>query len=399
LNLPAAVLAASLLPGTPFLPQRQRPQDPARTAAIAALHRRAGSVSPGTPEAERIADELARIGSEDLEEGETGRAIELLSEAYALDEENGLILARLTLAYVRGGDFESARFYLKMAEERISRAPPEIYGLLGEIYYALNRLEDALLAWGEFARFGGQDPRILRRLVRARDELALTRGQRSLQLEHFSLFADPSVSDETLRRAGDELERAYGAQSAAFGIELPGSQVVVLYAGRAFFSLVAVPEWVSGLFDGKIRVSVEPRERAESPLAGVLAHELAHAMIRQSSHDRAPAWLHEGLAQWWEGKRLPRREIRSALGSHAAASLEALDAAFRGVLDRSSAQASYAQALSIVEYVMAARGSGALACLLARLRDGADFPEALEAETGWTDARLLAEWRRWAGVP
>src|SRR5229473_8651174 len=44
-----------------------------------------------------------------------------------------------------------------------------------------------------------------------------------------------------------------------------------------------------------------------------LAHELAHAFVRRASRDRAPAWLHEGLAQWWEGKRLLPAELRAAL--------------------------------------------------------------------------------------
>ena len=42
----------------------------------------------------------------------------------AIDEENGLALAGLTLCYVRAEDYENAHFYLRLAEERSSRAPP-----------------------------------------------------------------------------------------------------------------------------------------------------------------------------------------------------------------------------------------------------------------------------------
>lgn len=374
------------------------PSDAERERAIAAIHRRAARVAPGTAEAARLSAELGGVGHGYLEEGQYGRAIELLSEAYGLDEENGLVLSELTLAHVRVEDFDAARFYLQLAEERVASAPPEIYGVLGEIYYSLNRLDDAVLAWSEFARFGGQDPVQLRRLLRARDELALTRGQRSFSGDHFSIFADPDVPDAMVRLAGEDLEAAYVRESVFFGTRLSGPQIVVLYAGRSYFSLLSVPDWVSGVFDGKIRVCVEPREGAERALSAVLTHELAHALIRQSSRDRAPGWLHEGLSQWWEGRRLPHSEVKAILAKKAPPSLEALEATLRQKLDRAAARASYASALSVVEYLMAIRGEGVVGCVLASLGGGRPFADALREEAGLSPAELYRKWRDWAGV-
>ena len=390
-----ALLALTGAAGPPSPPPRA---DAGRERAISEIHRRAASAVPGTPEASRLSDELGKIGRAYLDEGENGRAIELLSEAFSLDEQNGLVLSELTLAHVRADDLESARFYLELAEERVESAPPEIYGVLGEIYYSMNRLDDAVLAWSEFVRFGGQDPVRLKRLMHTRDELALTRGQRSFLGEHFSIFADPDVPDATVRLANEDLEAAYKRESAFFGAQLSGTQVVVLYAGRSYFSLVSVPDWVSGVFDGKIRVCVETREGAMRALSAVLVHELAHALIRQVSRDRAPGWLHEGISQWWEGRRLPRSEIKAVLGGKGPRSIEALDASFRQKLDRGAARSSYAGALSLVEYLMAIRGEGVVACILEGLGGGADFADALRAESGLTPAELFKQWRAWAGV-
>jgi hypothetical protein len=179
---------------------------------------------------------------------------------------------------------------------------------------------------------------------------------------------------------------------------LPGPQIVVLYAGRSYFSLVSVPDWVSGVYDGKIRVCVEPREDAERALSAVLTHELAHALIRQSSRDRAPGWLHEGLSQWWEGRRLPRRDLKSVLGTKAAQSIEALEASFRQKLDRAAARSSYATALSLVEYLMAIRGEGVVACVLEGQGAGTAFSDSLRQETGLTPGELYRQWKAWAGV-
>jgi hypothetical protein len=67
--------------------------------------------------------------------------------------------------------------------------------------------------------------------------------------------------------------------------------------------------------------------------------------------------------------------------------------------DRPAARASYAEALSLVEFLVAARGTGAIACLVARLvGEGGTFAEGLEAETGLSEAELFAGWRAWAGL-
>ena len=372
---------------------------PARDRAIAAVHGRAEGASPGSREAGLLAGELERFGSAYLAEGDAGRATELLSEAYALDEENGLVLAELTLCYLRAEDFDAARFYLRRAEERVAHAPPEIYGILGDAYFGLHRLDDAIVAWEDFVRFGGSDPALLARLARARDELAVSRGQRSLTLEHFTLYADPAVDEGVVQAAGADLEAAYAGQSELLGAGLAGRQVVVLYGGRAYFSLISVPEWSSGLFDGKIRISVEPGIEASGALAGVLRHELAHALLRQSAGDRLPGWFHEGLAQWCEGRRIPVPEIRETVGPRAAASAQDLNRALSGRRPRAAARASYAQALSLVEYLVAARGLGTIACLVETTARGGSFGDALVSETGLSEKELFAGWREWAQLP
>jgi hypothetical protein len=339
---------------------------------------------------------MAVIAREYLDSRQPGRAAELLGEAYALDEENGLVLAELTLAHLSLGDAATARFYLRRAEQRATAAPPEIFAVLGDVYERLHRLEDAATAWEEFARFGGQDPAVLARLRRARDELAVARGQRSRDAAPFRIFADPGVEEDAVASAADRLTAAYAAQSALFEEQLPEPQIAVLYAGRAYFSLASVPDWVGGAYDGKIRVSV-PRGAADA--GGILAHELAHAFIRSASGDRAPAWLHEGLAQWLEGRRMPRAALADALrGGSPAASLAALESRFTARRTREEARIAYAQALSLVEHLVRVRGEGAVACLVRRLAASETFDRALRAETGLGEEDLLRDWRRDAGV-
>jgi tetratricopeptide (TPR) repeat protein len=407
-NLPPPT-PANLPPPTPARDASPESSEREREAAVASILRRAERVTPGAPEAKRLSAELVDAGAGYLRRGESGRAIELLGEAYALDETNVSALAELTLAYAKAEDLDAAAFHLLLVEDRADAgaaaaptpdrfASSSTYTSIGEIFYAEHRLEEAVGAWSEAARLGGQDPALLRRLALSRDELAVARGQRSLSSEHFALFAEPAVPDSVVRLAAEELEAAYRSQAAFFGSGLAKRQVVVLYGGRAFFALASVPDWVSGVYDGKIRVAV--RANAEDPnvMSSVLGHELAHALMRQVSGDRAPGWLHEGLAQWLEGRRISRDETREAVKARGARSIEELESRFPGAMDRAQARALYAQSLSLVEYIVAVRGEGALACIVRRLRDGDTLAEALRREAGLAPGELFSGWRAWAGV-
>jgi tetratricopeptide (TPR) repeat protein len=374
-------------------------------AAPADLERRLGAVRrlaerarAGSPEARAVAAELSDIGAAYLEQAETGRAIELLEEAWDWNPDDGLVLARLTLAYVRAEDYAFARFYLDLAREEAPRAPPETYAILGAIYYSVNRLEEAVLSWEQFERLGGADPSTLSRLARARAEMSLSRNQRLREIGDFVFSYDAALPPELVEGAAESLGAAARDLSLFFGASLPGRQSVILYEGRRYFALVSVPEWVSGAFDGKIRVTVDPDGGIAPELPMVLAHELAHAFVRRVSRDRAPGWLHEGLAQWWEGKRLLPRELRAALAGRTLSTLSEIEGSLSRQPDRAALRDAYVEALGLVEYLMLARGPGAVACLVRDLGQRATFEEALRAETGLSEGELLAAWKSWAGL-
>jgi tetratricopeptide (TPR) repeat protein len=390
--LPAA---AFLIAGVAVSAAPSAPADELHSQLLA-LRRRSEGIRPGTPEARPVAAELARIGRAYLEQGDTGRAVELLEEAYGWDEQNGLVLALLTLAYVRRSEFPFARFYLDLAEQRAPRAPPQAYEILGEVYYSLNRLEDAVAAWEHFQRLGGDSAATLRRLSKVRQELALASGQRHLETESFSFFWDPAIPASIVESVAERLAAIYREQSGFFATELPAPQIVILYAGRSYFSLVSVPEWVSGVFDGKIRVSLDPDGGLTEELIAVLSHELAHSFIRHVSADRAPGWLHEGLAQWWEGKRIRVSEIRGEFRGHAPYSLGEMEGNLARRSDRAAARSNYVQALAIVEYFFERHGGGTVACLTRDLGEGKTFAEALKIETGLTPDELFRSWKAWA---
>ena len=145
--------------------------------------------------------------------------------------------------------------------------------------------------------------------------------------------------------------------------------------------------------------AVEPETQLRSELSGVLAHELAHALIRKNSNDRAPGWLHEGLAQWLEGRRIPRSEFRRLLGGGRHADLlSALDVRFRRASEVASARAHYAEALGLVEFLVAERGEGAVSCVIEDLAAGITLEDSLRQEAQMSELQFVSRFKTWAGL-
>lgn len=389
------LLAASAMTGQPD--STSAAVDRARR--LAKLWREMESAHP--PSAAEISTRLTDIALEYLEQKDPPQAIELLSEAVARDPGNGSALANLILAYLKHEDFDFAGFYLEQAAQTTDRRnpDPQIYLAIGDLYAARNRLQEALSAWDYYRRLGGSDPRVLTEVEHVRREFPIGQGQRLLQSEHFALYTDASIPEEMANRVEEHLEQEYRTQSAFFGTELPGGpHVVIVYEGRAYFSLVSVPTWVSGIFDGKIRVSLEAPAKWTAALRAVLSHELTHAFVRHASRGHAPGWLHEGLAQWFEGKRVLRGEFRQMLARQPLYSLAEMEGNLARRADRAATRSNYVEALGLVEYLMQGRGPGAIACVVRGLGQGSTLEEALLRETGFTPAELLAGFRNWAGL-
>jgi tetratricopeptide (TPR) repeat protein len=351
---------------------------------------------PHPPSASQLARELDHVALAFLDRGEIGRAIELFSEASERDPASGAALAHLTLAYVRNGDFEFGRATLDLAAS-IPDAPAAPFCEIGSLYAQAHRLDDAMAAWESCRRLGGLTASFAGPLEAARAELSVMSRTRSLEAGRFTIIADARIPEDLLRRVGDHLTAEDSRPDAVLRSVASSPQVVVLYAGRSFFTLVSIPDWVSGVFDGEIRIAVDPASPLTPALQSVLTHELTHSTVRELSRDRAPGWLHEGLAQWREGRRLPKEDLRKMFARRALPPLRDLEASFLRA-DFEAARTSYAEGLGLVEFLLEQRGPGAIVCVLADLAAGSTIDSALSAETGWDATTLLEAWARSAGL-
>jgi hypothetical protein len=152
-----------------------------------------------------------------------------------------------------------------------------------------------------------------------------------------------------------------------------------------------VHAWVTGLFDGKIRLPAGGALPARRELERILAHEYAHAVVHDLTRGRAPRWLHEGLAQALEGAavdpmlRVPGRPTLTGLEE------------MLGDPDPVRARAGYDIAHWVVQDLLDRGGMPAMRTFMARLGRGDAITVAVPAVYGLRLAELEHQWRRVLG--
>jgi hypothetical protein len=93
-----------------------------------------------------------------------------------------------------------------------------------------------------------------------------------------------------------------------------------------------------------------------------------------------------------------RRDFQPLFAGARPLSLKDLDALFARTLSPADARRHYAEMLGLVEYLVAARGEGAVACLVRGLAGGASVETVLLSETGLNGESLVTAWKSWAGL-
>ncbi|MFU8796628.1 MAG: peptidase MA family metallohydrolase, partial [Dehalococcoidia bacterium] len=116
-----------------------------------------------------------------------------------------------------------------------------------------------------------------------------------------------------------------------------------------------------------------------------------------SPYGRLPIWLDEGLAMYNEGELEPhfRSRLAKAVAEGNLISVRSLCSPFSAVADL--AYLSYAQSYSLVAYLLDDYGEDRMPDLLAVLKEGATYDEALIEVYGFDIDGLDANWRATLG--
>ena len=305
-------LAAADLPIAPPASATAGDSDPAVRAVVHdgaidrdALARFHSEASGGNAEAvnRAVAGESAASQFE-FSRGNIEEALAHAQRALSFAPEQVTLLLNIAYLHLRRSEFRVAADLLDRAR---SLAPdsPDVAKLSGWADYGLNRLPQAIEEWKRSQQLR-PDPEVAGALERAeRDDRIETNFEEGVSA-HFVLRYDGSAAPDLARAVLDDLEKDFEPMVTLFDYTPAEPVTVILYTNRDFADITRAPSWVGAINDGRIRVPVQGVLTVTPALASDLRHELAHSFISQKTHANCAIWLHEGLAQWAEGKRVTR---------------------------------------------------------------------------------------------
>lgn len=241
----------------------------------------------------------------DLSQHELDEALQHFEamDAFAGQQRELLRLSLLGRAHVLllESEFSSALDTI----ERLRKIAPqsaEAAAMAGWAHYGLNQTDAAITAF-ETAQRLAPNQAVARLLSKLKQEKNAESGFREGESSHFVLRYHGGASHQLAREMINTLEEQFRSLSAELHYTPPEPITVILYTQEAFRDVTRAPSWSGAVNDGRIRVPVQGVEAVSPELERILKHELTHSFVFQKTAGRCPTWLHEGIAQWMEGRR------------------------------------------------------------------------------------------------
>jgi tetratricopeptide (TPR) repeat protein len=220
-------------------------------------------------------------------------------------------------------------------------------------------------------------------LERIQKGLSDERGMAERRVSHFNVRYDGEEHEAVGREIVRALEHHYATLATALSYEPAATIPVILFTREGYYTASGAPAWSGGAFDnidGRIRIPIGGLTTSLTPdMDETLLHELTHAFIADRTRGAAPRELHEGLAQYMEGKR-----IDSMLGREQVTALA--DGRIGGVAG------FYLGALAFVEYLIANRGLGGINDLLRAMGESGNVDESFRQVHGTTFRGAQQAW-------
>ena len=160
---------------------------------------------------------------------------------------------------------------------------------------------------------------------------------------------------------------------------------------------VAVAKW------GRVTILSPRASRHGFPWRDTLTHEMTHLAISMHSRERAPLWLHEGVARrqevrWREPGPFDDRPsvesvVQRGIELKLDLPLDKLGPSIAMLPSADAAMVAFAEVTSFIRFLVETSGEPVLGRLLVALRSARSVDEALKAVTAETLAQWDVKWR------
>ncbi|MDH3629328.1 MAG: hypothetical protein OEV00_09060 [Acidobacteriota bacterium] len=326
---------------------------------------------------------LIREGTRLLDARDFHGASSAFYQAMSRDPDRVVSYVGYTVAQMR---LDRDGMALATVRDGLNRFPRngQLHELLGDLMDRDERVEDAVESWTRAAAIKSS-PRLDEKLATAKRDLEARGHFRFSASSHFNLRYDGEVDRSLSASFLDYLEQEFGRLSGVYRHAPSQPIAVLLYPKQDFQTVTQSPDWVGGLYDGKIRVPLGGLTHLTDRAQRVLSHELTHAVVHSKTRGNCPKWLHEGLAQWSSGVRMDSHRRERVVEQLATLQDPAL---------WPSKQFSYGHALSMVTFLADLGGFHKLISLLDLLGEGIDPDDGLQRLYGEPFPALSRRWSR-----
>lgn len=305
-----------------------------------------GTLTSTTLTAQSRIVELNETGWKLVESGEADRAAKVFAEALALQPDEPVLQFGAAVASHLQGRAKDATTRLERVLEIAPNLTPASI-LLGQLQYTAGDVNGAIATYEKALKHAPNDPQLTTKLGAWRADADANRGFVESRVDRFRVSFQGHADKGLAARATELLDSAFWRIGKTLGAYPSDPVVVMLYTEKQFRDITLAPEWSGGVYDGRIRVPAAGAAQTPQLFERVLVHELTHAMITSLAPRGIPTWLHEGLAQHFEGDdaAAARRRLK-AIG--VVIPLHYLEGDF-GQFTAVQAMVAYDQSLAIVD--------------------------------------------------
>jgi tetratricopeptide (TPR) repeat protein len=351
--------------------------------AVASLH------TQSTVHAQATVTDLNEAGWKAVQNGDGDRGSVLFARALALRPRDPVLLLGAGASAHLQGKPQEAIVRLQQAlqfDPKLTTAAQ----LLGQIAYDQGQVDLAIQTYEQALKYAPANAEIARQLEMWRRDAKVHENFQEVRYDRFKVMFEGHEEQLLAVQVSAILSRAFWRVSERIG-EYPSDTIVaVLYTEKQFRDTTRAPEWSGGLYDGRIRVPTGGATQNPSLFEAVLAHELTHAVVAHIARRGVPVWLHEGLAQYFEGAD-PQAARRRMKASGRSIPLIRFEGTFTN-LNAADATVAYDESLLAVSVIMDRPGFG-WGPLLHALADGQPFARAIDS-FGFSYADLEAPFTR-----
>jgi len=273
---------------------------------------------------------------------------------------------------------------VELQEARAMGEPDvQVLYLLGEIYYATDRMYEALDVLESARQYDAENHAVNAMLEKVRRELAVEQEMDKEYGGHFIVTFDGEQNTELGAEVLDVLEDAYNWIGSQLDHYPEERVTVILYSRQQFSQLTNSPDWAGGLYDGKIRLPVGGIDNISDQVRGLLYHEYMHVVLRDIAGKNLPTWLNEGLAELAEAEfGAPDMHLyRQARKQQQLFSLSTLEGSFQQ-LSGMQVFLAYQQSYAVVRFMLDNYGWQPLRDLLFAFAAGESVQQAFASALG-----------------